>query len=102
MYGAQLLIVNHALFFSDLALRRAGVGLLPEYKVVIFDEAHTLEDVAADHLGIDIGQGSVDYLLNKLCVPRTGKGLLAFRGDGKSMHQCRGRPASGGTVFRRI
>src|SRR6516225_8317915 len=42
MYGAQLLVVNHALFFSDLALRRTGAGLLPEYRVVIFDEAHTL------------------------------------------------------------
>src|SRR5437588_7258157 len=88
MYGAQLLVVNHALFFSDLALRRAGVGLLPEYKVVIFDEAHTLEDVAADHLGIQVGQGTMDYLLNKLWVPRTGKGLLALCGDDESIHQC--------------
>jgi ATP-dependent DNA helicase DinG len=87
MYGAQLLIVNHALFFSDLALRRAGAGLLPEYKVVVFDEAHTLEDVAADHLGIQVGQGSIDYLLNKLWVPRTGKGLLSFRGDEQSVRQ---------------
>ncbi|HEY1381464.1 MAG TPA: helicase C-terminal domain-containing protein [Gemmataceae bacterium] len=87
MFGAQLLVVNHALFFSDLALRRAGAGLLPEYQVVVFDEAHTLEDVAADHLGIQVGQGTVDYLLNKLWVPRTGKGLLALRGDERSMHQ---------------
>src|SRR4051812_33951306 len=88
MFGAQLLVVNHALFFSDLALRRAGAGLLPDYKVVIFDEAHTLEDVAADHLGIQVGQGTVDYLLNKLWLPRTGKGLLALRGDESSMRQC--------------
>ena len=47
MHGANLLVVNHALFFSDLALRRAGGALLPDYKVVIFDEAHTLEDVAS-------------------------------------------------------
>ncbi len=87
MYGAQLLVVNHALFFSDLALRRAGAGLLPDYKVVIFDEAHTLEDVAADHLGIQVGQGTIDYLLNKLWVPRTGKGLLALRGDEQAVRQ---------------
>lgn len=87
MFGAQLLVVNHALFFADLALRRAGAGLLPDYKVVVFDEAHTLEDVAADHLGIQVGQGTVDYLLNKLWVPRSGKGLLSIRGDDKSMHQ---------------
>ena len=41
--NAQILIVNHALFFSDLALRRAGASILPDYDVVIFDEAHTLE-----------------------------------------------------------
>ena len=66
IFGAQLLIVNHALFFSDLALRREGASLLPDYQVVIFDEAHTLEDVAADHLGLQVSRGSVDYLLNKL------------------------------------
>jgi ATP-dependent DNA helicase DinG len=88
MWGAQLLVVNHALFFSDLALRRTGAGLLPEYRVVIFDEAHTLEDVAADHLGIHVGQGAIDYLLNKLWAPRTGKGLLGTRGDDRSMRQC--------------
>jgi ATP-dependent DNA helicase DinG len=78
MFGAQLLIVNHALFFSDLALRREGANLLPDYKVVVFDEAHTLEDVAADHLGLGIGRGAIEYLLNKLFSPRTRRGLLAF------------------------
>jgi ATP-dependent DNA helicase DinG len=78
MFGAQVLVVNHALFFSDLALRRQGANLLPDYKVVIFDEAHTLEDVAADHLGLQIGRGSVDHLLNRLFNRRSGRGLLAF------------------------
>ncbi len=78
MFGAHLLVVNHALFFSDLALRRQGASLLPDYKVVIFDEAHTLEDVAADHLGLQISRGAAEYLLNKLYNPRTRRGLLAF------------------------
>ncbi len=78
MFGAQLLVVNHALFFSDLALRREGANLLPDYKVVVFDEAHTLEDVAADHLGLKISRGAVEYLLNKLFNPRSRRGLLAF------------------------
>jgi ATP-dependent DNA helicase DinG len=78
MFSAQLLIVNHALFFSDLALRREGASLLPDYKVVVFDEAHTLEDVAADHLGLQLSRGAVEYLLNKLFNPRTRRGLLAF------------------------
>ncbi|VTR97599.1 ATP-dependent DNA helicase [Tuwongella immobilis] len=80
MSGAQLLIVNHALFFSDLALRRSGAQLLPDYQVAIFDEAHTLEDVAADHLGLQINQGTLEYLLNQLLTPRQNKGLLMAHG----------------------
>ena len=53
----QLLIVNHALFFSDLALRRNGASILPDYDAVIFDEAHTLEAVAGDHLGLGVTIG---------------------------------------------
>jgi ATP-dependent DNA helicase DinG len=87
MSGANLLIVNHALFFSDLALRRAGAALLPDYKVVVFDEAHTLEDVAADHLGLEVSQGSVEYLLNKLLSPHGNRGLLAFHGTREALQQ---------------
>ncbi|MEO2049470.1 MAG: helicase C-terminal domain-containing protein [Pirellulales bacterium] len=74
--NGQLLVVNHALFFSDLALRRHGVSLLPDYDVVVFDEAHTLETTAADHLGISLSSGQFDYVLNRLYNDRTNKGLL--------------------------
>ena len=47
--NAQVLVVNHALFFSDLALRRQGASILPDYDIVILDEAHTIEAVAGDH-----------------------------------------------------
>ena len=50
--SARLLIVNHHLFFSDLALRQAGFGeVLPRYQSVIFDEAHHLENVATNFFG---------------------------------------------------
>jgi ATP-dependent DNA helicase DinG len=50
--AARLLIVNHHLFFSDLALRRDGHGeVLPRYESVIFDEAHHLENVATNFFG---------------------------------------------------
>ena len=68
---AQLLVVNHALFFSDLALRAEGASILPDYDAVIFDEAHTLADVAADHLGFRITSRQLDYALNKLYNDRT-------------------------------
>jgi ATP-dependent DNA helicase DinG len=74
--NAQVLVVNHALFFSDLALRREGASILPEYDVVIFDEAHTVESVAADHIGMGITSTQVEYQLNKLYNDRTNRGLL--------------------------
>ena len=76
IYNAQILIVNHALFFSDLSLRRSGASILPDYDAVIFDEAHTLEAVAGDHLGLTVGSGQVEYQLRKLYNDRANKGLL--------------------------
>ena len=50
--AAQLLVVNHHLFFSDLALKQQGYGdLLPRYEAVIFDEAHHIENVATTFFG---------------------------------------------------
>ena len=77
---AQLLVVNHAMLFSDLALRRDGVALLPDYDAVVLDEAHTVEAVAGDHLGIRVTNGQFEYLFNRLFNERTQKGLLAGRG----------------------
>ena len=75
-WNADVLIVNHALFLSDLGLRRAGASLLPDYDVVIIDEAHTLEAVAGEHLGLSLTSGQFDYLLSKLYNDRTQRGLL--------------------------
>ncbi|MCR9202047.1 MAG: helicase [Planctomycetaceae bacterium] len=76
VWNADLLVVNHALFFSDLALRRDGASILPDYDTVIFDEAHTIESVAADHMGIRLSEGQFDYLMNRLYNDRTQRGLL--------------------------
>jgi ATP-dependent DNA helicase DinG len=74
--NAQILIVNHALFFSDLALRRHDASILPDYDAVIFDEAHTLESVASDHFGLSVSSGQVQYALTRLWNEKTQKGLL--------------------------
>lgn len=76
VWNADLLVVNHALFFSDLALRRQGASILPDYETVIFDEAHTVEGVAADHLGLRLSEGQIDYLMNRLFNDRMQRGLL--------------------------
>lgn len=50
--SSQLLVVNHHLFFSDLALRRGGFAeILPRYEAVVFDEAHHIENVASVFFG---------------------------------------------------
>lgn len=74
--NGQLLICNHAIFFADLALRRIGASMLPRYDLAILDEAHTLEAVAADHMGLSCGEYSVMRLLGGLYQPRTGRGFL--------------------------
>ena len=52
---ADLIIVNHHLFFADLAIRQDDFGsILPEYSAVVFDEAHEIEDVASDYFGRQI------------------------------------------------
>ena len=75
---ADIIIANHALLFSDLVLKEAGLGVLPEYRRVVLDEAHTIEHVAEDHFGIRISQFGLTHLLDRLYNPRKRKGLLAF------------------------
>lgn len=84
MYGARLLVANHALFFADLALRARDVSYLPDYAVVVLDEAHTVEDVASEHFGLQVGEGAVRWTLRNLYDIERGTGLLtalAGRGD---------------------
>ena len=80
MQTGNILVVNHALFFSDLALRMAGVNYLPKYDAVILDEAHTIEDVAGSHFGLKVSEAGLKYQLRTLYDPRRGKGLLNTHG----------------------
>lgn len=77
MEKANLLVCNHAVFFADLALRIAGQGMLPRYDHVILDEAHAVEDVASEHLGMSLTEGQVAHLLRTLYNPRRQRGYLA-------------------------
>ena len=77
MERAELLVCNHALFFSDLALRSQGFGFLPEYHHVVLDEAHMVEDVASDHFGVSLSEGRVWLLLSVLFDPRRERGFLS-------------------------
>jgi ATP-dependent DNA helicase DinG len=60
---SDILIVNHHLFFADLALRQSEyAGLLPDYAALVFDEAHEMEDVATQYFGIQISNYRVEEL----------------------------------------
>ena len=64
---ADIVIVNHHLFFADLALRGHQFGqVLPDYSAVIFDEAHMLEDVAAEYFGAQVSSYQIDDILRDL------------------------------------
>lgn len=77
---ADIVVVNHALFFSDLALRQSGASILPDYCGVIFDEAHTVEEVASQHLGLRVTSGQVEFMLNRLLTKDGLRGILVGRG----------------------
>ncbi len=78
MHDADLLVANHHLLFSDLALRREGAGFLPDVAAAVMDEAHTVEDTASEHLGIRLSPYAFEHWLRRLFAPDTGKGLLGY------------------------
>ncbi|MCA2977425.1 MAG: ATP-dependent DNA helicase [Myxococcaceae bacterium] len=79
----DVIVVNHALFFSDLALRARGgeepLGILPPYDAVVFDEAHALEDVATEYFGVSVSSGRLTGLAQDLL------GVLPVT-DGRASH----------------
>lgn len=62
--AADIVIVNHHLFFADLNIRGNQYGkVLPDYGAVIFDEAHLIEDIAADYFGFQVSNFQIDELV---------------------------------------
>ncbi len=73
LFEANLIVVNHHLFFANLSTN--GM-LLPPYQAVVFDEAHSVEEVATSYLGVRFSNSQLNYLLNFLYNPQTGGGLI--------------------------
>jgi ATP-dependent DNA helicase DinG len=83
--SAELLVVNHHLLFTDLAVRRATQNytqsaVLPAYKHVILDEAHNVEDAATSHLGVEVTRRGLFRALSRL--DRRGRGILTAVHEG--------------------
>jgi len=76
---ADVIVVNHHLLLSDVAVRRASgnwsdSAVLPAYSRLIVDEGHHLEDAAANHLGVSVTRRGLQRLFGRL--ERRGRGLL--------------------------
>lgn len=69
---SHIIVVNHHLYFANLA---TGGHLLPSFQAAVFDEAHELEDVAADYLGTEFSNLRLKHLFNSIDTKR-GKGIL--------------------------
>jgi ATP-dependent DNA helicase DinG len=75
--AADVVVINHHLFFADLAVRETGMAeLLPTVSVVVFDEAHQLNETGVQFLGAQLGSGqALDFARDLL-----GAGLQHARG----------------------
>lgn len=62
--AADIVIVNHHLFFADLNVRGNQFGkVIPDYDAVIFDEAHLIEDIASDYFGFQVSSFQIDEMI---------------------------------------
>jgi len=78
---ADVVIVNHTLFFTligDKIYKDDEEGYLFANDFVVFDEAHTVEQVASKHIGLRVSQGGIRFLMNRLYNPKTQKGLFSI------------------------
>jgi ATP-dependent DNA helicase DinG len=79
---SDIIIVNHHLFFADLAIKQASeyapdAGILPEVGAVIFDEAHELEDVAGSYFGVSVSNSRVEELARDVEASLTRNKMLS-------------------------
>ena len=73
---ADIVVVNHHLFFADLSLRNGNYGsVLPDYTAVILDEAHLVEEVASEYFGAQVSNYQIEDLVRDL-------GMLTFEDAG--------------------
>ena len=85
--SSDLLVLNHTLFFTLLGTLDEDVkgGILFRNDFVIFDEAHTMENVASKHIGLSVSSSQVRYSSQRLWNNRTQKGLLATLQQGPAV-----------------
>ena len=102
--SADVLVLNHTLFFTLLnTVDEPGQGgVLFKNDFVVFDEAHTMEQVASRHIGLSLSSGQVNFALNKLWNPRTQKGLLSLLKKGKMVQQVSEAQEASNAFFEKV
>ncbi|MFM7214732.1 MAG: ATP-dependent DNA helicase [Verrucomicrobiota bacterium] len=103
--SADVLVLNHTLFFTllnGIDEDRPGEGLLFKNDFVIFDEAHTVEQVAARHIGLSVGSGALKYALHRLYNPKTQKGLLTTLRQGPAVQEVNMALEQSETFFEQV
>jgi len=97
--SAEILVVNHHLLFTDLAVRRATgnytqSAVLPAYQRVVLDEAHNIEDAATSHLGVSVTRSGLYRAMSRL--DRRGRGILT------AIHEIAGGVEDGALLRERV
>ena len=102
--SSDVLVLNHTLFFTLLpdVEEHESDGILFKNDFVIFDEAHTVEQVASRNIGLSLSSGQVRFALNRLWNPRSGKGLLATLRQGGAVKLVGELLTSADTFFNEV
>src|SRR5688572_10254818 len=88
--AADVVVVNHHLFFADLSVRESGMAeLLPTVRVAIFDEAHQLNETGVQFLGKQLGTGQVlDFTRDMLAAGlQFARGLVDWQGAASAVER---------------
>ncbi len=86
---AQVVVVNHHLFFADLAVRTSYGSVLPDYDTVIFDEAHLLEEIATLYFGVQVSAGQLEELARGAeSAARRAGGPQSGGGGAAALREC--------------
>ena len=106
--AADVVVINHHLFFADLAVRESGMAeLLPTVRVAVFDEAHQLNETGVQFLGVQLGSAQLlDFCRDVLaCGLQLARGLVDWQQvaarierASRDLRLSAGRGGMGGTI----
>ncbi len=100
--SANVVVMNHHLFFLNLNQAESEEGFLFGNDFVVFDEAHTVESVAGECLAANVSSGYFYHLLQRLYHPKSQKGLLAVLRDGTGIELVSRCLENGARFFKEV